>query len=285
MANFINRVGGAAAGACWGAIHTGITVKQGIQKGLLVVGEGTSRVMYDIYSLDGFEKWSKALIANLRFASALFKLNGLFDECLKTLEAQKDLYYATLFIGSMKEFVGFDKTKGEYHFKLPAREKLENLSKIFLAIGNFFETGKFLQKYKVLDFPLCTAVANRLASVQVFTLRGKAYTVDDIPVLQTLCDKPKDFFIVLSSAIEIWRGTAIKIMAGKAKTIFEVENLCKVVGSMGKIVLIAFGRHYSKFIWFSVVDVTTQDVSLYGFIYKRARERANRFERPVASAA
>ena len=58
---------------------------------MLVVGEGTSRAMYEVYSLDGFEKWSKALIADLRFLALIPGIGETFKECLKTVEAQKIL--------------------------------------------------------------------------------------------------------------------------------------------------------------------------------------------------
>ncbi len=276
--NITDGMRNVAVGVCMGAINTGVA----IERGVLAVGEGSSRVMYDIYSLDGFEKWSKALIANLRFLSLLPQLRGVFDEFLKTLESQKDLYYATMSINSLKEFIGETKVAGKthYHFKFPTREikvgrnKVEVVDsvKLLLAIGNFFETGKFLQKYKVYAFPLCSQVANRLASVKVFSYGGKTYTLDTVPVLQTLTDKPKDFFIVLSSIIEIWRC--------KDKPLLDIENMCKLVGSTGKIVLITFGRISNKAIWFSVVDVVTQDVSLIAFIYKKHKDRERNFNRP-----
>jgi hypothetical protein len=269
MVNFLNGIRERANSLYDTISHNGVAAKQGI----LVVGEEASRVMYDIYSLVGFEKWTKAVIADLKFLSLLPVINGVFDECIKTLEAQKDLYYATLFVGSTAECIKVtekeDQTKA-YSFQLPKTNGHTDIVKILYAIGNYLEMGKFLQKYQVYSFPLFTQVADRLASVKVFAYRGD-WRVDDLPVISTLCDKPKDFFIFLASGIEVYRCSK--------KPLLQFDNVLKATGSIGKMLLISLGRDFNKEWWFVGIDVITQHASLIAFLWKRHQESKERFKR------
>ena len=273
MVNLIERV---ASTCCRGLIDAGVSIKKGC---LFVAGEA-GPTMSDIYSMEGFEKLSKALIADLKFFSLIPCIKGVFAECLATLEAQKDLYYATLFMGSMTEFIKIDPTSGAKSFQLPKFKEgphkgKTDVVKILYAIGNFCEAGKFLQKFQVYSFALCTQVASRLGSMQVFTLYGQSWTVGDIPVLNCLCDKPKDFFIFIASGVEVWRC--------KEKNLLKWQNAFKLAGSTGKMLLIPFGRHHNKKVWFVVLDLVTQNASLFGFIVKRYKERQKRFNYPWRS--
>jgi hypothetical protein len=284
MVNIIDRMGDAAAYACLEVVDTIET----IAKGALIGCEEASQNLYTIYSMDGFEKWSKAWIANFKFLSKIPCCQGVFAECLKTIEAQKDLYYATLIIGSLNDFIGtrVDRGQKSYYFTLPKRKvkdrdgkekEVVDLGKIFLLFGNFFETGKFLQKYKVMSFPTCSKLANSLGSIKLFTFQGQKVTPDDIPILQTAFDKPKEIFVVLASVYEIY-------YCFKKPKFFEVENLCKFVGSTGKIILITFGRRYHTAYWFAVADVITQNASLIGFLWRKYKERTNSLAKPGASS-
>ncbi len=275
MFGLSDKIGDAAYRICMGAINTGVAIK----RVALTAGELGSRVIHSIYSLDGFEKWSKALIADLRFLSLIPSLKGVFDECLKTIEAQKDLYYATLFIGSMNECIKVDKITGKRSFQLPKNDKGEvDAVKILYFFGNFSETGKFLQKYKVFSFELCTQVADRLASMKVFSFRDKSVNFGDIPVLKTLCEKPKDFFIFFASGVEVWRCLHKPV---------NWENAFKFAGSTGKMGLIFFGDILikKKYFWSAaILDVLTQNASLLGYVVKTEKLRAQRFKNPVAAA-
>ena len=269
MVNLIERV---ASTCCRGLIDAGVSIKKGC---LFLAGEA-GPTMSDIYSMEGFEKLSKALIADLKFVSLFPCIKGVFAECLATLEAQKDLYYATLFIGSMADCID-SKTMSLQLPKFkegPHKGKKTDVVRILYAIGNFCEAGKFLQKYQVYSFALCTQVANRLGSMQVFTLYGQSWTVGDIPVLNCLCDKPKDFFIFIASGIDVYRCSK--------KPLLEWENGLKLAGSTGKILLIYFGRHYNTTVWFAVIDLVTQNAGLFGGIVKGYNKRQKRFNHPGA---
>jgi hypothetical protein len=283
MVSFRDGVGNTVGRVSMEFIDVGVKIK----KGFMHVGEATSYAMYDIYSLDGFEKWTKVAIADLRFLSLIPSINGVFDECLKTLEGQKDLIYGSLVFSSTAEFIKKTKnTDGETHysFQIPtAKEKNaqdvmeEHVDwvKVLNGIGNFFETGKFLNKYKVMSFPLCSQLATQFGSIPVF---GKT-TIGDIPVINCWCSKPRDFFVFIASGY-----TAYKCYDKPSEDFRSTENLIKLSGNIGKLILIGGGDWMlsRKYFWtVAVVDVLTQNASLIGYFLKREREREARFEDPT----
>ena len=243
------------------------------------------RALHDIYSLEGFEKLTKSLIANLKLLSLIPCIKGIFDTCIDSLEAQKDLYYATMSIGCTAEFFGKDDA-GNWRFKLPKKDLIENAIKILYLIGNYCETAKFFQRYKVFSFSTCTQLSNTFGNYSVFNWR-----LDDIPVIQTLFNKPKDFFIFTSSLLECIKCCCIDgLLAAPAKGTTPAketnwEGLIKVTSSFGKMVLIASGRNYNQFLWFAIADVITQLASLISLVYKRAVERERRFDNPQMIAS
>ena len=84
----LSRLGSSAVG-----LYTNIgQAGAGIKKGILTVADGGSQVLNDIYSMDGLEKWTKAAVSQSRLLSLHPSVKGVFDKCLKTLEAQKDLH-------------------------------------------------------------------------------------------------------------------------------------------------------------------------------------------------
>lgn len=275
MVNFINGLGSAVDSACMGFIDTGVTIK----KGLMVVGEVGSRAMYDVYSLEGFEKFSKAAIANMEAASLIPALNGAFSETLKTVKAQKDLIYATLIIGSMADFIKRN-PDGSMSFALPTIKESDGTTtydyvKILYGVGNIFETGCFFQKYGVMQFPLCSKLASQLGAIKIFNM-----AIADIPVLNTWTDKPKDFFVFFASGYIVWRSYQRPIN----DDFWCLENLVKLTGGLGKMVLISsadFIAARKYMVTLAVIDVATQNSSLLGLWLKRSREREKRMDDPT----
>jgi|GEM_PF-5157877 len=251
--------------------YTGCTgASERLKRGVLAIGQEGSRILYDIYSLDGFEKWSKVLIADLKMASLIPKLNGIFAECLKTLEAQKDLYYATQIINSMRSFI--DPT-GK-NFRCPG------FSKVLIAIGSVFETGSFLQKYKVMSFPACSAFAQELGSMRMSLFGRPDIRFDNIPVFNSFCDKPKDFFIFWASFWDVKTWVIERVYSEEASSSW--ESYFKLAGNMGKMLLIGGSRWLGAGWPLAIVDVATQNASLIAFIIKRHVDREKKF---YASAA
>lgn len=286
MSSFISRIGSAADYLCMGFVDAGVAVK----KGVIWVGEEGSRAMHEVYSLEGFEKASKAGIAWLRTPV----IYGVFKTCLRTLEAQRDLVYATLVFGSTVDFIKTDfikdaktgKKRTVYSFQLPKDpndpdgKKLDWV-KLFYGIGNFFETAKFLQIYGVLSFPRCSHLANQVGSIKLFNLRGETWTFDDVPGLNCWTNKPKDFFVLLAAM-----HTGFKCLT--APKILTTENMLKLTASIGKIVLVT-GAEYmldKKLFWtLSAFDVVTNNASLILFFMKRHNERAKRLNDPTLGKA
>lgn len=229
-----------------------------IKKGILILLKEGSHIAFDICTLDGYEKLAKALIADLKFISLLPAMKGVFDECLKTLEAQKDLYYATMIINSTAEM-----------WENKNQERSDPV-KVLNAIGNFFETGKFLQKNEIYPFETCVEVANTMASTKVY---GNI-TLNDIPVLGSICDKPKDLCVFLGSSIEIYR--CIK------KPRLEWEFALKLTGSIGKVALTSLGKYYNKEWWFFAIDLITQNDSFLKRVVDQYTLRKRRFSSPAA---
>lgn len=300
MVDFIDRLSCAVDSACMEFINAGVTVK----KGLLIVGEGTSRAMYEVYSLQGFEKWSKAAIANMRAIELIPYCKGIFSSCIKTIEAQKDLIYATLVFESTADFIKVTKTvddaTGEestsYSVRLPrlpakdrdgyiVKDEYDNIVetdkidwvKLFYGIGNPFETLYFLQKYKVVSFPLVSRVSTQVGAMKIFTLSGEAWTFGDIPVLNCLVNKPKDFFVCIASGYSAYKCL-------RNRDFWAPANLIKLTGSIGKIVLITSADYMLQkkyLVALAVIDVVTQNASLIGLLIKRREEREMRFNDPT----
>lgn len=285
MVDITNSISYAVSGACTGFINTGVKIK----KGLLAVGEGNSRVLHNVYSMKGFEVVTKATIANLRAISLIPGVNGVFDECLKTLEGQKDLIYATLVFRSTADFIkpNKDKDTGEvtsYSFQLPKKDgkpKEIDYVKLFYGIGNFFETGKFLQKYKIYAFPLCSRAANYLGS---FKIPGTSWTTSDIPVLNCWFDKPKDFWVVSAGVYTIGSMAYIyKYSLGDSKSLSKMDKL-KLISTIGKMILIVGGGFMLGGKWLKTlafIDVSTQDSSLIHWALKHEMDLRNRMNEPV----
>lgn len=291
MVNF-RTVGYVVNSICMSFIDAGVVIK----KGAMIIGEEGSHAIYEIYSLEGFEKWSKAIISDLRLLSLIPSINGVFDSCLKTLEAQKDLCYATLVFASTAEFVGeIRDDAGEfvgYKLKIPTiKEKKadgtveENTDwvKVLYGIGNFFETGKFLQKYKIYDFPIFSQAANQFGAFKLFKWDGQDVTLGDIPVLNCCFDKPKDFFVFFAAAYTV-RKTWNKLGKSDFFSAENIENLAKLIGNIGKMTLISSADKMARrkyLVSLAVLSVITDNASLIGLFLKRRKERESRLRDPT----
>jgi hypothetical protein len=272
MVDFINRLGNAVDSACMGFINWGVKT----EKVLVVGGRVFSFIAYHFYSMEGLEKGSKALIANLEMLSLIPSINGLFSETLKTMRGQKDLIYATLIIGSIADCIKKEKD-GSLRFALPRQtDGTLDYVKVLYGIGNIFETGGFLQKYRVMTFPRCSQFAQQLGSIKMF----ENVTFGDVPVLKTLTDKPKDLFVFSASLYVLVQSFRKPVN----NNFLSPLNLAKLTGSLGKIILIScsdfmLARKY--LVTLTVIDVFTQNASLIGLILKRCQDREKRFVNPT----
>lgn len=275
----------------------------GINKGRLYVCEGLCNMAYDVYDLknEGFEKWVKASISNLRMLSIMNGMTDRFNIAINTFEAQKDLYYATKFIGSITHFIREKPAAGESRLQCPT------FVQGLYAVANFFETGKFLQKNQVFGMKWASDFASKLGAFPLSRLGINVdkipvvggwlgwKTFEEVPVFGSLTRTPKDFFIFIASSYEVCSmiyksvhimdgGTTIERAARRCDYVFNLANSLKFISSAGKIVLISCGRSYSRSHWFAVADLITQNASLFKFWLDQSGKRQKRFEHPAAAA-
>lgn len=274
MINFMGNInfGPGIAAACKKLIDTGSK----INKGILSTGGKVSHILYDLYSMEGFEKMAKMGIANLRAIQLIPQCNGVFKECIGTLDAQKDLIYATMFLKSTPDFirVNVDDETGEktYSFQIPRKKGHIDWITILYGIGNPLDTLNFLQRNQVYSFPRISQFAREMGTTQVSFLNG--VTLGDIPVVNSLFNRPKDFFVFLASTLAAMEGV-------KNPNFFDIENLLKLTSNVGKMILIPYGETLSKnkcFVTLAAIDVATQNAGFFAMLYKRNKDRQSRLD-------
>jgi hypothetical protein len=269
-------------------------VSSEVKKGIRYVGEGPSRAAYDIYDLrhEGFEKWTKAAIANLKLIGRI-KHTNVFNAAIETLEGQKNLYYATKFIGSACDFIQRDKVTKKVSLTIPKyKEEGTNWVAVLYGIGNFLDTARFLQKHEVVAFQTVSRLGAAIGSIKISYLKDKR--LDQIPVLSNVFYSPKDIFIFAASGIEISRfikafvnveGETGEDRTRKRKEILsDISTWLKLTGSIGKMILIGCGSRYGTAFWFTLVDVITQNAGLIRYWKDRSRDREVRFNNPAIAA-
>ena len=288
--DLLNSLLRGTAGICKTISYAGDEIK----KGVLYAAERSCLRMYDIYSLNGFERWAKAIISSLKFISLLPSIRGVFDKCLQTLEPQKDLYYASMTFYTTGYFVSKEKN-GNYNFTLPRKDKKDKKGnvvmdtngnkaavmdwvKVLRGIANPFDTACFLQKYKVMSFPLVSKFASQVGSIKLFTYGRSAMTIGNCPVIENLFTRPKDFFMFFAAIV------SINDLRYDAKPL-SLLNMAKLVACLGKIILTTaygFMTRSNYFTAITVLEFVASNASLLNLILKKSEEREERIQNPVA---
>ncbi len=129
-----------------------------IEKGILFA----SHAAYDVYDLkeDGAEKWVKALIITLSLIS-----KNHFSSALNVLKSQKDLYYATKFIGSAKDIIEARSLTANDDNEI----RIKRVTTRLLDIGNFLDTAQFLKKNEIFKMQWTSYLANKIGSSHLST--------------------------------------------------------------------------------------------------------------------
>lgn len=267
-----------------------------MQKGTLDLLSEGSRTLYDLSTcVDGLERVTKSGIAVARYIQFIPAINGVFAEFIKTSEGLKDIFYATALINSLNDFVDVNTKTGKMRFSFPVlpdkkteagytidkegykrnddgwRTGRVDTVKVLYLVANFCETTKFIQRCNLYAFPLCAQLGAQVGSWKVF---NTSTTINQIPVVNSLCFRPKDFFIFVASMVETYKC----IQKGDLSW----PNVLKCTGSVGKILLISLGGHYGNRHWFVLIDVITQNASLIAFIIKRRSDRMPKTTIPAA---
>jgi hypothetical protein len=252
-----------------------------------------SRTMNVHVSLNGYTVLSKATIATMKCGRHFFKTT-YFDDTIKNFEFHKDLLYATLFFQNAGDFIRKTVTNNangtrtvSYSLQCPGRDWYDKIIRITQAVGNFLEMIQCSMKW-IFGTPLAlTRVGHRLGSKTIPLFDRK---FDRFPVLMTLVNKPKDFFIFVSDAMTVARmiykfvqpassydGVGKFARFGYGQNNFEfADNVCKFTSSLGKMILISTGPFYGEYGRFRCVDFVTQWASEVKFVVGHERKRSER---------
>jgi hypothetical protein len=251
-----NSIGNTTADLCLAMINTCVVTERCV---VAVAAEG-SRILNDLYSIDGLTAVSKEVIAVLRATH-----NPVFGPCIEAHEFLKDLYYSTAFIGKL---VGIVRNR---------KEGARSPSKFCLLGADLCESGKFIQKNQINRLEWAVKVSERLARIKIFS-----YDLKSIPIANSFCGyrHPKDFFIFTAALLDSSR--ILYEWWWKWKK-FDIIDGCKFANSVGKMYLIAFSNYsaYAKHATFDVMDIVTQTAALVKYIVERRRERQSLFLAPA----
>lgn len=265
-------------------IKTGQEIKRAV---LTIFSSDGMYMLCDIYSLDGFEKWNKALIADLEFISLIPRINGVFKDSLQTLGGLKDLYYATMIFRACEPFIEIDIHGKPIGLKLPKLRAEDgggiNFSLISLCIASVLDTAQFLNKCKLCKFAFYSKYIGPIGFYQFY------FQLNDIPVLQSLFDgRPKEFFIVSASCFDLclesknlWK--LIQIPESKRNIFWSMqkwEALFKITASIGTIIGLSCYRKSMGQRWLIVTGLISYNAALFKFILTKYHKRIERFEFP-----
>lgn len=253
---------------------------------------GPLRDMYRLVGVSAFEKLTKFVLATFDLLDGMSKSQrvlsffprfpqgeGAFNDFYNAVTDHKDLLYAALSYDSLKEFVHRDRDSLRISLKFPSdpnertvtnyprfERMMTTWSKTLLCVGNFFETGKFLQKKNVFDFTWATEWANWLSTREV-----KGYYPFTYLPLSAWTDKPKEFFVFTASVIEIiqWSFRFFCTLGTDSAHVDEIRRnellssrtILKLTCSFGKIGLISNSKSYNT-LAFQIMNFVTQSASL-----------------------
>lgn len=236
---------------------------------------GGARLLYEVQTLhkDGFEKFTKVLISNLKLLGHHTALHAHFRPLLPILEAQRSLYVCTRSIGSTADLFRAKKTRIEsshmhrYVFSLPKVERTNrvDITKICNTVVNYLETAHFLIKHRIAHFSTVRAVFTSTSQVVV-----GSQEIGQIPGFHFFFQKPKEAIVVFKS---LWDLGEMKF-ASRGET-SRITRLFRLAGNVGSLALITLGRRHPHTPQFALLDATLSNMGLLSFLLGRreARER------------
>lgn len=232
-----------------------------IQKGVLWLGEGVSRVLTYVYNPKGLAALSKVLLASFDLASLIdATARGALAESVKNIKNFKDVLYATFWVTSASDLI--------------VNPKSRTIEKTLNCMGDFCELFKFLDKNGVCSFSLVKEGAGFCNSL---CAPGAPFAWGDCPVpINPFCERPKEFFIFWSSVIDVIKGIgdayawARNVDPNKK---IDVVSLAKRTSSLGKIILINFGN---ASLGLAIVDNVTQLAGLVKLIIEKEKQHQAR---------
>lgn len=259
------------------SIKSGYELKQALCT--IFSKEGCRLISY-INEPDAYEKFTKAMISNLEFLSLIPAINGVFDKCIGTLNALKDLYYTTLTIVACACFIEKDADGKPVGFQLPRHRAADgggiNWSAFFWSLSAFFDTAQFLRKHQIYEFAAYFTYITPLGNYSVY------FKLNEIPVVNTLFDgRPREFFIILASIADLvkdlkagWKLTGIQHEERDKFWIMKKwETLLKVSASTGRIIGMTCYRYFPGARWLVVVGLISNNANIFKIILGKERSR------------
>lgn len=229
-------------------------------------------IAHKMYSLDGFEKAVKAVIPTIALIRLFPGRETAFSGCASVFEEQKNLYYATKIFSTPADYLT-KRRDGNYAFGVPLHKRKFDWEKILLGFGSIFETAKFLKKNKLCNFTMICNLSTRIGNASVFgkIIENKfpavaGWTLNDVPGISRFLSAPKDVCVFLACVHGMYKVSQLP-----SKQFWTVETFVKIVGNMGKIILIGAGgllkaRGYNWLV--VVIDFTYSNTVLFGALWK-----------------
>jgi hypothetical protein len=244
--------------------------------------ENVSHVLSSFRTMGGMLCLAKAGIASIRLISFCPRVGGLFQHLLPVLEAQKALYYATMTFSALHLCFKVDPATEKVSLQMPQMRDGTGIdwAKSFYLMGGIFDTGNFIQKGGLVNFGLYPAVGRRLGGLQLFKFRGEAWTLEKVPVLNTISLAPKELFFILASTVEIFRWMKPFLPCTESDEAtrqkkFEIIELLSLAASVGRIIGLSGYRYFGTIWQFALIDFVGQNASLFRFIIVSHRARRN----------
>lgn len=267
--------------ATQGCMQTASEIKSGI---LTFFSPDGAYMLWRVYSLDGFEKWTKAVLSTLEILYLYPRVNAVFESCRETFDMQKDLYYGTLAFKSYVCLFKKDAAGNFIGFQLPRRKVSEgggiNWSLLSLCFVSLFDAAQSLKKYQVLEFAWYSRYICPL---------GQHFYLNQIPYIQSFFDeRPKEFFIVAASFVDLYRDVKKGCLLwyvpnGNRDSLWTMrkwETLLNVSSSLGKIVGIGCYRVLRGEAWLIAVSVIGNNAPFIRFLIENHRKRIEREAHP-----
>lgn len=213
------------------------------------------------YAIDGLTTMIKVIVPSMTLFDKLRGTNH-FSHTKRDLEPLKNLYYATSFIGTFNEgFVKRDQKGNIKGFKIPQYKGGADYAKILNLIGDVSETGRFIQKQRLHFFKLLCHLGHKYGSLRFLPdLQGGWVHVKQIPYLNCLVTKPKDFFVLSSCLVKLYRFSGLEREEKK-----EWDKMLELANTTGKIGLIIAGPFIASSknwtgLGFAVLDLVTNTI-------------------------
>lgn len=267
-------------------LETGLQTVDEIKSGFLVVFSADgSYMLWRMYSLDGFEKWTKVVIFNLEFLSLIPEISAIFKKFRITIDGQKDLNYASMTFLIFASLIEMDDQGNPVGFQLPRFSRKEgggiNWLTVWYCCAAVCDTAQFFKKYGIADYAWYSKYVSSL---------GVYCHLNQIPVVQSIFDeKPREFFLVLAGIVELYRGSNKGLelwntpeeKRGSYWTLEKWEVILQVSSSLSKIIGIGLYRQYKGQLWLGAVGLIMCYTSLFKFMLSSHRRRLERNEFPA----